>query len=70
MQCISVAFVEVNSVKFAYSAGIEDQIYNNFAETLMCLSVKGTVLTNQMPIQSSVKAHEVTRCVSRRLNRT
>ncbi len=33
MQGISVAFVDVNSFKFAHSAGIEDRIYIRFAET-------------------------------------
>ncbi len=33
IQHLFVAFVNVNSVKFAYSAGIEHQIYIHFAKT-------------------------------------
>ncbi len=36
MQRLSGAFVDVNSVKFAYSMGIEDQIYICFAKTHLC----------------------------------
>ncbi len=36
MQRFSVAFINVNSVKFAYSTGIEDQIYIRFAKTHLC----------------------------------
>jgi len=36
MQLIFVAFGDVNSMKSAYSAGIEDQIYIRFAETHLC----------------------------------
>ncbi len=61
MQCISVVFVDENSVKLAYSAGIEDRIYIPFAETFMWPGVNGTVLTNQIHIRSE-KTHEVTRC--------
>ncbi len=33
MQCISIAFIDVNSVKFAYGVGIEERIYIDFAKT-------------------------------------
>ncbi len=33
IQCISIAFIDVNSVKFAYSAGIEERIYIRFVKT-------------------------------------
>lgn len=46
MQLISVAFADVNPVKFAYSAGTEDRIYGLFAEK----SVNGPVLTNGIVI--------------------
>ncbi len=43
MQCISVAFIDVNSFKFAYSAGIEDRIYIRFVETHLCAGVNANV---------------------------
>ncbi len=36
MQCLSVAFIDINSIKFEYSAGTEDQIYIRFAKTHLC----------------------------------
>ncbi len=36
MQSISVAFIDVNFVKFAYSVGIEELIYNRFATIYLC----------------------------------
>ncbi len=36
MQRLCIAFIDVNSVKFAYSAGIEEQIYIRFAKTHLC----------------------------------
>ncbi len=36
MQSISIAFIDVNSVKFAYSAGIEERTYIRFAKTHLC----------------------------------
>ncbi len=36
MQHISIAFIDVNSVKFAYGAGIEERIYIRFAKTHLC----------------------------------
>ncbi len=36
MQRISIAFIDVNSVKFAYGAGIEERIYICFAKTHLC----------------------------------
>ncbi len=59
MQCISIAFIDVNFVKFAYGVGIEERIY--IKDTFMWTSVNGNVLTNQIDIQSE-KTHEVTRC--------
>jgi len=47
MQLICVAFVDLNSIDFAYSMGIECQIYVRFAETHL-LSVNATILTNQI----------------------
>ncbi len=63
MQRISIAFIDVNSVKFAYGARIEERIYIRFAKTVtfMWPSVNGNVLTNQIDIRSE-KTHEVTRC--------
>ncbi len=59
MQCLSFDFVDVNFVKFKYSAGIEDRIYISFAT--MWPSVNGNVLSNQIDITSE-KTHEMTRC--------
>ncbi len=60
MQRISIAFIDVNSVKFAYGAGIEERIYIRFAKThLYGQNVNGNVLTNQIDIRSE-KTHEVT----------
>jgi len=39
MQLISVAFREVNSIKSAYSTGIEDRISIRFAKTHLCEQV-------------------------------
>ncbi len=51
----------MNSVKFAYGAGIEERIYIRFAkDTFLWPSVNGKVLTNQIDIWSE-KTHEVTR---------
>ncbi len=36
MQHISIAFIDVNSVKFAYGAGIKERIYIRFAKTDLC----------------------------------
>ncbi len=36
MQRISIAFIDVNSIKFAYGAGIEEQIYIRFAKSRVC----------------------------------
>ncbi len=36
MQRISIAFIDVNSVKFAYGAGIEERIYIRFSKTHLC----------------------------------
>ncbi len=36
IQRISIAFFDVNSVKFAYSAGIEERIYIRFVTTHLC----------------------------------
>ncbi len=36
MQHISVAFIDVNAVKFAYNVGIKERIYICFANTLLC----------------------------------
>ncbi len=36
MQRLSFDFVDVNAVKFKYSAGIEDRIYIRFAKTHLC----------------------------------
>ncbi len=36
MQRISIAFIDVNSVKFAYGAEIEEWIYVRFAKTHLC----------------------------------
>ncbi len=36
MQRLSFDLVDVNSVKFKYSAGIEDGIYIRFATTHLC----------------------------------
>ncbi len=36
MQRISIVFIDVNYVKFAYSAGIEERIYIRFAKTHLC----------------------------------
>ncbi len=33
IQRISIAFIDVNSVKFAYGTGIEERIYIRFAKT-------------------------------------
>lgn len=68
MQRISVAFVEVNSAKFAYSVGIEDQIYIHFAEMLM-LKCKRNCLNKSDGNTIRKKAHEVTRCVNKHVNR-
>ncbi len=43
MQCISIAFIDVNSVQFAYRAGIKEWIYIRFAKTFMWPSVNGKV---------------------------
>ncbi len=56
MQHISIAFIDVNSVKFAFSAGLNN--INPFCEDT---SVNGNVLTNQIYIRLE-KTHEVTRC--------
>ncbi len=36
MECISIVFIDVNSVKFAYGLGIEERIYIHFAKTHLC----------------------------------
>ncbi len=36
MQHVSIAFIDVNFIKFAYSAGIEEWIYIRFAKTPLC----------------------------------
>ncbi len=36
MQHLCIAFIDVNSVKFAYSVGIKEQIYIRFAKTHLC----------------------------------
>ncbi len=36
MQHIFVAFIDVNSVKFAYSVGIKDRIFICFAKIHLC----------------------------------
>ncbi len=36
MQRISIAFIDMNSVKFAYGAGIKERIYICFAKTHLC----------------------------------
>ncbi len=36
MQRISISFIDVNSVKFAYGVGIEKRIYIRFAKTHVC----------------------------------
>ncbi len=36
MQRLSFDFVDVNAVKFKYSAGIEDRIYIRFAKSHLC----------------------------------
>ncbi len=36
MQHISIAFIDVNSIKFAYGVGIEERIYIRFAKTHSC----------------------------------
>ncbi len=36
MQRISIAFIDVNSVKSPYGAGIEERIYIHFAKTHLC----------------------------------
>ncbi len=57
MQLISFAFINVNSVKFAYSARIEDQIYICFGgDTFMWPNVNESILTHQIAIRS-VKTH-------------
>ncbi len=56
MQHISIAFIDVNSVKFAFSAGLNN-IYLFCEDT----SVNGNVLTNHIYIRLE-KTHEVTRC--------
>ncbi len=61
MQRLCIAFIDVNSIKFAYSAGIEERIYICFAKTFMWPSVNGNVLTKQIDIRSE-KMHELTRC--------
>ncbi len=33
MQLISIAFIDVNAMKFAYGTGIEERIYIRFAKT-------------------------------------
>ncbi len=35
-QRLCIAFIDVNSVKFPYSAGIEERIYIRFAKTHLC----------------------------------
>ncbi len=36
MQRLCTAFIDVNSIKFAYGAGIEERIYIHFAKTHLC----------------------------------
>ncbi len=36
MQSISIAFIDMNSVKFAYGMGIKERIYIHFAKTHLC----------------------------------
>ncbi len=36
MQQKPIAFIDVNSVKFAYGTGLEEQIYIRFAKTHLC----------------------------------
>ncbi len=36
MQRISIAFIDVNSIKCAYGAGIEERIYIRFGKTHLC----------------------------------
>ncbi len=60
IQHISIAFIDVNSVKFANGAGIEERDLYPFCEdTFIWPSVNGNVLTNQIDIRSE-KTHEVT----------
>ncbi len=33
---ISIAFINMNSVKFAYGVGIEERIYIRFVKTHLC----------------------------------
>ncbi len=40
MQSLSFDFVDVNSVKFKYSVGIEDRIYIRFVTTHLCGQVQ------------------------------
>ncbi len=36
MKRISIAFIDMNSVKFAYYTGIKERIYIRFAKTHVC----------------------------------
>ncbi len=36
MERISIAFIDVNSVKFSYGAEIEERIYIHFTKTHLC----------------------------------
>ncbi len=36
MQHLCIAFIDVNSVKFAYSVWIKEQIYIRFAKSHLC----------------------------------
>ncbi len=60
MQRLCIAFIDVNYVKFSYSAGIQERIYIRYPKTFMWPSVNRNVFTNQIDIRSE-KMHEVTR---------
>ncbi len=55
MQHLCIAFIDVNSIKFAYSAGRSD-LYPFCEDTFMWPSVNGNVLTNRIDIRSE-KTH-------------
>ncbi len=58
MQRLCIAFIDVNSVKFAYR---RTDLYPFCEDTFMWPSVNGNVLTNRIDIRSE-KTHDVTRC--------
>ncbi len=55
MQCISIAFIDVNSVKFAYGVGIEERIYIDFAKTQW----KRFNKSNRYPIRENAWSDQV-----------